>query len=94
MLQVELSKEKIEELKNKIRKFEAIFSEKKYLESLGQPISISGRENEAEKILKFLLPAKDGFSLPFVSIYGKSGTKKSTHISTKIIRLTTILFGT
>ena len=53
MLQVELSKEKIEELKNKIRKFEAIFSEKKYLESLGQPISILGRENEAEKIISF-----------------------------------------
>ncbi len=78
VLQVELSKEKIEELKNKISKFDAIFSEKRYLESLGQPISILGRENEAEKILKFLLPAKDGFSLPFVSIYGKSGTGKST----------------
>ena len=78
MLQVELSKQKIGEIKNKIRKFEAIFSEKRYLESLGPPISILGRENEAEKIMKFLHPAKDGFSFPFVSVYGKSGTGKST----------------
>ena len=75
---MELSKEKIEELKNKIRKLESIFSEKRYLESLGPPISILGRENEAEKIMKFLHPAKDGFSFPFVSVYGKSGTGKST----------------
>jgi len=78
VLQVELSKEKIWEIKNKIRKLEAIFSEKKYLESLGPPVSILGRENEAEKIMKFLHPAKDGFSFPFVSVYGKSGTGKST----------------
>ena len=78
MLQVELSKQKIGEIKNKIRKFEAIFSEKRYLESLGPPITIFGRENEAEKIMKFLHPAKDGFSFPFVSVYGKSGTGKST----------------
>ncbi|KAG2477236.1 MAG: ORC1-type DNA replication protein [Nitrosopumilales archaeon] len=77
-MQVELSKQKIGEIKNKIRKFEAIFSEKRYLESLGPPITIFGRENEAEKIMKFLHPAKDGFSFPFVSVYGKSGTGKST----------------
>ena len=65
-------------MKNKIKNLESIFSEKKYLESLGPPIAILGRENEAEKIMKFLHPAKDGFSFPFVSVYGKSGTGKST----------------
>ena len=78
MLQVELSKQKIGEIKNKIRKLDAIFSEKRYLESLGSTISIFGREDEAEKIMNFLYPAKDGFSFPFVSVYGKSGTGKST----------------
>lgn len=78
MLQVQLSKQKIEEIKNKIKRSEVIFSEKRYLESLGPPITILGRENEAEKIMKFLYPAKDGFSFPFVSVYGKSGTGKST----------------
>ena len=75
---MELTKEKIWEIKNKIKRSESIFSEKRYLESLGSPISIIGRETEAEKIMKFLHPAKDGFSLPFVSVYGKSGTGKST----------------
>ena len=78
MLQVQLSKQKIEEIKNKIKRSESIFSEKRYLESVGPPISIIGRETEAEKIMKFLYPAKDGFSFPFVSVYGKSGTGKST----------------
>jgi len=75
---VELTKQKILEIKNKIKRSESIFSEKRYLESLGPPISIIGRENEAEQIVKFLHPSKDGFQLSFVSIYGKSGTGKST----------------
>jgi len=78
VLQVELSKRKILKIKNKIKRSESIFSEKRYLESLGPPIFIIGRENEAEQIVKFLHPSKDGFQLSFVSIYGRSGTGKST----------------
>ena len=74
---MELTKQKILEIKNKIKRSESIFSEKRYLESLGPPIPIIGRENEAEQIIKFLHPSKDGFQLSFVSIYGRSGTGKS-----------------
>ncbi len=91
VLQVELTKEKIEELKNKIRKFDAIYSEKRYLESLGPPGSILGRQNEAEKIMKFLHPTKDGFSFPFVSVYGKSGTGKSTVVKFICDNMTDVL---
>ena len=78
VLQVELSKQKILRIKNKIKRSKSIFSEKRYLESLGPPVSIIGREKEAEKIVKSLHPAKDGFQLSLVSVYGKGGTGKST----------------
>ena len=80
MLQVELSKQEIQKIRQRIEKSDSVFSEKRYLESLGSPNSIIGRQNEAEELVKLLHPSRDGFSLPFVSVFGKSGTGKSTVI--------------
>jgi cell division control protein 6 len=77
VLQVELSKHKILQITQTIKKSDSIFSAKRYLESLGSG-SVIGRQDEAEKLVKLLHPSNDGFSLPFVSVFGKSGTGKST----------------
>jgi len=55
-----------------------IFLEKRYLESLGPPITIVGRKKQAKNLLEFLYVSEKSFSAPFVSVYGKSGTGKST----------------
>lgn len=55
-----------------------IFLEKRYLDSLGPPITIIGRKRQAKKLLEFLYVSEKSFSAPFVSVYGKSGTGKST----------------
>ena len=78
VLQVELNKEEISQMKHHLDSKNRIFSDKRYLESLGPPISIVGRKKLAEKILEFLYVPKNGIAAPFVSVYGKSGTGKST----------------
>jgi len=78
VLQVELNKEEISQIKHHLDSKNRIFSDKRFLESLGPPISIIGRKKLAEKILEFLYVPKNGIAAPFVSVYGKSGTGKST----------------
>ena len=75
---MELNKEEISQIKHHLDSKNQIFSDKRYLESLGPPISIVGRKKQAEKILEFLYVPKNGIAAPFVSVYGKSGTGKST----------------
>ena len=78
VLQVELNADHLSQIKKRIDSKNKIFSDKRYLESLGPPIKIVGREKQAEKLLEFLYVPKNGISSPFVSVYGKSGTGKST----------------
>ena len=76
-LQVELSKKKIFALRKALETRKSAFSEKRYLESLGPPVTIIGREKEAKQILEFLY-SPNSFLVPLVSVYGRSGTGKST----------------
>ncbi len=77
-LQVELSKKKISAIRKELETTKSAFSEKRYLESLGSPGTIIGREKEAKQILEFLYNPKNSFLVPLVSVYGRSGTGKST----------------
>jgi len=80
VLPVELSKEKIAEIRKKIEQKNSVFSEKRYLDSMFLPSKIIGREIESEKLVSSILSLKDGFVVPFVSVYGRSGSGKSTII--------------
>ena len=42
------------------------------------PSKITGREAETEKLLGSVMSLRDGFVVPFVSVYGRSGSGKST----------------
>jgi cell division control protein 6 len=75
---VELSKDKIAEIRRKIESKNSIFSEKCYLDSMFLPSKIIGREKEAEFLLQNILSLADGFVVPFVSVFGRSGSGKST----------------
>ena len=78
VLPVELSKQKIQKLRRKIDSKNSVFKDKRYLEALGIPVKIIGRDEETEKILQFLYTKNDSYLVPFVSIHGQSGTGKST----------------
>ena len=80
VLPVELSKEKIAEIRKKIEQKNSVFSEKRFLDSMFLPSKIIGREIESEKLVSRILSLKDGFVVPFVSVYGRSGSGKSTVI--------------
>ena len=75
---MELNKDEISQMKQQLDSKNQIFLEKRYLESLGPPITIVGRKKQAKNLLEFLYVSEKSFSAPFVSVYGKSGTGKST----------------
>lgn len=77
-LQVELSKEKIDTLRKEVEKSNSVFSNKKFLDALYLPSKIIGREEQAKQLIEHIMSLKDGFVVPFISVYGRSGSGKST----------------
>jgi len=62
----------------KIEKENENFSDKSMFSTLTLPPKIIGREKQAEGILRHLLGYKQGFIAPLISVYGGSGTGKTT----------------
>jgi len=75
---VELTTEKIAELRQKIQKQNSVFKDKRYLDSLILPSKIIGREKQAEQLIKYLDTLSQGLIVPLISVYGRSGSGKST----------------
>lgn len=78
MMQVELSKDHIQKIKDDIAKKSPVFLDKRYLDSLYLPSGIIGREREAKALIKYLQSFKDGLVVPVISVSGRSGAGKST----------------
>ena len=55
-----------------------MFSEKKYLDSLYLPSNIIGRKEQAEQLLQHIESLRQGFVVSNISVYGRSGSGKST----------------
>ena len=75
---MELSKEKIDSLRKKIEKQNSVFKDKRFLDSLFLPSKIIGREKQAEQLLQYVDSLKQGLLVPVISVYGRSGSGKST----------------
>ncbi len=75
---MELTLEKIAELRQKIQKQNSVFKDKRYLDSLFLPSKIIGREKQAEQLIQYIDSLKQGLLVPVVSVYGRSGSGKST----------------
>ncbi|MBI1663717.1 MAG: AAA family ATPase [Nitrosopumilus sp.] len=73
-----MDKKELKKIVGDVRKQNSIFSDKSFLDNLSVPNSIIGRENESKKLVKFLLSYEKGLVVPLVSIYGRSGSGKST----------------
>lgn len=68
----------LDDIIKKVGKEKKVFSNKAALDTSNQPLKIVSRTNEVEKIIGYVLDYKQGQVVPLVSIYGRSGTGKST----------------
>ncbi|MEX0765010.1 MAG: AAA family ATPase [Nitrosopumilaceae archaeon] len=63
---------------SKIEKEDSTFSKKAYLDTLSFPPNIIGREKKTEELVRLLVGYKQGYVVPLISVYGRSGSGKST----------------
>jgi cell division control protein 6 len=72
-----MNKKDIESIISKIEKEDSIFAKKAILDPLSFPSKIIGREKQLEQLVRYLIGYKQGYVVPFVSVYGRSGSGKS-----------------
>ena len=75
---ISMSDSELDDIIKKIEKEKKVFSNKAALDTSNQPLQIVSRTNEVEKIVGYVLDYKQGQVVPLLSIYGRSGTGKST----------------
>jgi archaeal cell division control protein 6 len=73
-----LDKKDLERISRAIKKEGSLFSKKAYLENLTLPSQIIGREEKAEELARYLLAYQQGLVVPLISVYGRSGSGKTT----------------
>lgn len=72
-----MDKQEISNIISKVEAENSLFSKKATLDSLSFPSKISGRKKQAEELVRYLLGYKQGFVVPYISVYGRSGSGKS-----------------
>lgn len=72
-----MNKKDIEGIISKIEKEDSIFAKKAILDPLSFPSKIIGREKQLEQLVRYLMGYRQGYVVPFVSVYGRSGSGKS-----------------
>jgi cell division control protein 6 len=73
-----VNKQDLKRISAEVEEENVLFANKAFLDNLTLPSKIVGREREAKELVRFLLGYKQGLVPPFVSIYGRSGSGKST----------------
>jgi cell division control protein 6 len=77
-LQVELTKKGLQKIRKELAAKNAVFSDKRFLDSLFLPSRIMGRNDEATMMVSHIDSARNGLVVPLISVYGRSGSGKST----------------
>jgi len=73
-----LNVKKISEIRKTIEKKNSIFANMRYLDNLSLPSEIIGRFDETKELLNLLMDLGKGLPVPFISVYGRSGSGKTT----------------
>ena len=73
-----MDKQDLKRISAEVEKENLLFANKNFLDNLTLPSQIIGREKNAKELVRFLLGYKQGLVVPFVSVYGRSGSGKST----------------
>lgn len=76
----EIFNDKISKIISMIEKENEIFSNKSALDSLSLPSKILGRNKQIEAIIRLLLSYRYGHVVPFISVYGRTGSGKTVII--------------
>ena len=72
-----MDKQILKRLSAEVEKENLLFANKAFLDNLTLPSQIIGRERKAKELVRFLMGYKQGLVVPFVSVYGRSGSGKS-----------------
>jgi archaeal cell division control protein 6 len=73
-----VDKQDLKRIYAEVEKENLLFANKTFLDNLTLPSQIIGREKKAKELVRFLLGYKQGLVVPFISVYGRSGSGKST----------------
>jgi cell division control protein 6 len=73
-----MDKQVLKRISAEVEKENLLFANKMFLDNLTLPSEIIGRERKAKELVRFLLGYKQGLVVPFVCVYGRSGSGKST----------------
>ena len=73
-----MSNSELDAIISMVEREKKAFLKKDALDTSNQPLTIVSRTDEVMKITRFVLDYKQGYVVPLVSIYGRSGTGKST----------------
>jgi archaeal cell division control protein 6 len=73
-----VDKQDLKRISAEVEKENLLFANKAFMDNLTLPSEIIGRERKAKELVRFLLGYKQGLVVPFVSVYGRSGSGKST----------------
>ena len=74
-----MDKQELKRISAEVESENELFANKTFLDNLTLPSSqIIGREKTAKEVVRFLLGYKHGLVVPFISVYGRSGSGKST----------------
>ncbi len=88
-----MDKQDLKKILAEIEKEDRIFSKKSYLDNLTFPKNLIGREKKAKELVRFLAGYQKGLVVPFVSVYGRSGSGKSTVVRFVCENLDGVEFG-
>ena len=73
-----MNKQDLNRISEEIDRENLLFTDKSFLDNLTIPSQIMGRETKTKELVRFLLSYRKGLVVPFVSVYGRSGSGKST----------------
>jgi archaeal cell division control protein 6 len=73
-----VDKQDLKRIYAEVEKENLLFADKTFLDNLTLPSQIIGREKKAKELVRFLLGYKQGLVVPLISVYGRSGSGKST----------------
>ena len=73
-----MDKQDLKRIFAEVEKENLLFANKTFLDNLTLPSKIIGRERKAKELIRYLIGYKHGLVVPFVSVYGRSGSGKST----------------
>jgi len=73
-----MDKKSLRGIVEKVEQQGKFFKKKSLLDTLSYSEEILGREKQTEELVTYLLGYKQGFVVPLISIYGRTGSGKST----------------